>query len=939
MYSIIFQVNGHSNLTRTKSTSSEDLHLIPERDKTKSTDDLEDLEHLQSWRRTSKIRRSLQFPKQNKTTNSSRPSDLPENIGSVRKIREDLETGRRLSTALRGNNVDLEALDQILQSISSSSSIYSDKNGSGSDKYEEPERDGQISAKKQKRNSFVTVESIQEVRGRLRRTSSPTSDIYQDKKEEEIDDGIVTEEIDQKVKAAGSETEKMESRVKSYVYGMENGFHKKSVNGTGSLESRSKQYSNNYLNRNEDWYNRRKSYGFEQVHNQQEQTMSSKTKNKVESSTDSGICRSTEIVVVPTIKVNNKSSEYSSESDAEDKDHNPVRLDDLNESGELTVGSVKRYSSLFDRKDNNVFNGNSKKVNGISVYNRHHNFSDKNSGWQNKDLESTTITIPIGSKSSLFGNKNVESSSTYNKNGENVLYKNGDNPFYAKKERHTDTNRIGHWGNINEDKEIKRHSIAVDECKYVTKNTSNSKYRRTSLAINDKMYQDAFSQENAEDDSNSFNKRTKKVEFCKTEVHFAADSGKVNIVETDEKPPPTQNFRRRRRNSGLINTQGEDFNKIGLPVLHFGDTSFEKTLFGVPDSENGQNDDGCINGAQSKKETVSCTTVTVNSNLYHQELEEDQKENIENEVRKGILKNKPIKPKPYLLGEVEPLSNGTDSDSQENRWGVRLKPVNKDDGAIWRSTVTVRNTYYDSQNGSTDINATESGNHAPGNPSSVNQLSGNLSANNLSLNNLSGSNLSTTNLSISNLSGINTSGNNTSGNNLSGNNELENNPSANNLFGNGVLGNNLSSNNFSTNITSKNMHLSAINHPREIKESVSFHEIPCETNQPEFQKLLRTLRPASSRKSESFCELKRNSGNFNSIKIEPPLIDNRRACWSVADRIKQVEDLQWSENKGYSTKVNIGGGEATVVENGHDRNPTWPRREDSDKGKLFFIEY
>ncbi|XP_015121253.1 uncharacterized protein LOC107044029 [Diachasma alloeum] len=39
----------------------------------------------------------------------------------------------------------------------------------------------------------------------------------------------------------------------------------------------------------------------------------------------------------------------------------------------------------------------------------------------------------------------------------------------------------------------------------------------------------------------------KKVGFCKTEIHFAADSGKVNIVETDGKPPPTNKFRRRRK--------------------------------------------------------------------------------------------------------------------------------------------------------------------------------------------------------------------------------------------------------------------------------------------------------------------------------------------------------------------------------------------------------
>ena len=50
---------------------------------------------------------------------------------------------------------------------------------------------------------------------------------------------------------------------------------------------------------------------------------------------------------------------------------------------------------------------------------------------------------------------------------------------------------------------------------------------------------------------NGGSKPVKKVEFCKTEIHFAADSGKVNIVETDGKPPPTNKFRRRRRNSSV----------------------------------------------------------------------------------------------------------------------------------------------------------------------------------------------------------------------------------------------------------------------------------------------------------------------------------------------------------------------------------------------------
>ena len=59
----------------------------------------------------------------------------------------------------------------------------------------------------------------------------------------------------------------------------------------------------------------------------------------------------------------------------------------------------------------------------------------------------------------------------------------------------------------------------------------------------------------------------KRVGFCKTEIHFAADSGKVNIVETDGKPPPTNKFRRRRRNA----------NKTSLPISNIDDSSKYET--------------------------------------------------------------------------------------------------------------------------------------------------------------------------------------------------------------------------------------------------------------------------------------------------------------------------------------------------------------------------
>lgn len=39
----------------------------------------------------------------------------------------------------------------------------------------------------------------------------------------------------------------------------------------------------------------------------------------------------------------------------------------------------------------------------------------------------------------------------------------------------------------------------------------------------------------------------KKVEFCRTEVHFDATPGKINIVDMDDKPAPAQLYRPKKR--------------------------------------------------------------------------------------------------------------------------------------------------------------------------------------------------------------------------------------------------------------------------------------------------------------------------------------------------------------------------------------------------------
>ncbi|XP_046389874.1 uncharacterized protein LOC124158684 isoform X3 [Ischnura elegans] len=86
---------------------------------------------------------------------------------------------------------------------------------------------------------------------------------------------------------------------------------------------------------------------------------------------------------------------------------------------------------------------------------------------------------------------------------------------------------------------------------------------------------------------------SKKVEFSKTEVHFAAESGRFHIVETAGKPPPSNNFRRRRRSpTGTLNVDssaaGARAMLLGGPSaltngMRFGDSPYEKRLLAGTD--------------------------------------------------------------------------------------------------------------------------------------------------------------------------------------------------------------------------------------------------------------------------------------------------------------------------------------------------------------------
>uniref|UniRef100_A0A1Q3FR15 Uncharacterized protein n=1 Tax=Culex tarsalis TaxID=7177 RepID=A0A1Q3FR15_CULTA len=490
-----------SFLARGKSISIEDLST--ERDETNFDDDVEPTQ----WKRVSKIRRSLQFPRKTAPKPSTRPADLPENSVSVWKIRQELENGRRLNTAMRNNHIDFVALDNILKSVAESPVPQS-----------ESPRPSATSGKPPT-SSFLTAESLKEIRGKLRRLSNES--LYRDDMSPgDGDDGSVT-------------ITEVETRMGQLQTSSSSDSYK-----SNSLESNRKGSTDS---NSDDWHSRRKSYGFERMHHP------AGFMAKMDSSTDSGIGRSTDL-----------SSSWSSGGN------------------EGSAGPRGTIVTLGDQKE-----------------------------------KSTNAAMVI--KITNEAQESVKSS-----------YR---------------------------DEEIKRHSIAVDETSYVRDSLKTMFEKKTSVSVNG--FTHTFIDE--------LNKNKKKVEFCKTEVHFTADSGRVNIVETDEKPPPTNNFRRRRRSSGgAIGSSYLQAINSGVPVTHFGD--LEK---GVVEADLKENP------VYTAPPTVTTTVNNVRPEPAPRKAvpasDESDGHSADEISLRGILKNKPVKPKPYVLGE--------NLDSSESLWGVKLRPV------------------------------------------------------------------------------------------------------------------------------------------------------------------------------------------------------------------------------------------------------------------------
>lgn len=432
------------------------------------------------------------------------------------KIKQDIESienGRRLNAVMKNNHVDFVALDSIL------------KDAADNNNNKEPPKDD---AKPEP----ITAESLKEIRRRLRKLSNEF--LYKD------DMSSIDEVSGEDSSFKASPTQLKPSPEKN----------------TRSLELRKSKERDTT---SDDWLNRRKSYGFEKMHQPATETFGG-----IESSTDSGIGRSSDLT---------------------------------------------------------------------------------SQNWSPVDSQRTIITFgdkskPATTSISLFSNPQVKSPEHQEK------------PVQLRR-------------SFEKKDESKRHSIAVDESRFVDEHCQRASDRKISLVNLNGNYDDKYlSQEGILDVD--LRRHHKKVEFCKTEIHFAADSGRVNIVETDGKPPPTNNFRRRRRSSGgtvTSSTSSSFLETINseLPLLQNGDE--RKSDDESPQFENGLN------------HHVTTTIGSVFSSSINSNREDDTDDGqYEDSSLRGILKNKPAKPKPFYLG---------DNIDGNSLWGVRLKPVDNQHNT-WR---------------------------------------------------------------------------------------------------------------------------------------------------------------------------------------------------------------------------------------------------------------
>ncbi|XP_071446174.1 uncharacterized protein [Hetaerina americana] len=212
---------------------------------------------------------------------------------------------------------------------------------------------------------------------------------------------------------------------------------------------------------------------------------------------------------------------------------------------------------------------------------------------------------------------------------------------------------------------------------------------------------------------------SKKVEFSKTEVHFAAESGRFHIVETAGKPPPSNNFRRRRRSpTGTLNVDSGAVGGRGPSALsngmRFGDSPYEKRLLAgtegaemQPQREEGDEDaDGTAEGSNPDGDQLTANGETpfeygFTSSRVFEDLDAKEEKEVKNVLTKvqdleiistplnfrhvgledalekprGILRSNSAASNPFPWKTPQKNDDDSDDGMKPKFGGVRLRPV------------------------------------------------------------------------------------------------------------------------------------------------------------------------------------------------------------------------------------------------------------------------
>lgn len=572
------------------------------------------------WARSSVLRRSLQY---------TRPPDFPTGT-SVRRMREEIEA--------RG--VGVKGVASAPQQTPS------------------PQQPKEMTIDKVKRlvsdsiatqnHSFVTVKSLKEVRGRLRSKASPEDvvPVTDAVNGEDSGDVILSEDhVLRRAKDPAPLAPSPAPRVQSYMFGMDaKAQHSAAVDST----STNKTPLLNGL-RSEEWYRRRKSYGFELDLPQSEDVMSLK-ENKEDSRSDSGSTfRSS--VFLPVLKHLDGMSRmrpaslYDSQDSQDDNKEATMGFTFQRVGEEMTAKTTvvslvdSGRTTDMDRRRDVLRRRAEREITKQAA---------KQGAGPRRLTEPVSVSIPVVSDDSFTVRSDDHAEG---RGAEPTLLING---FH-----HSDGE-----SSATKTSDLKRHSIALVEGRNTEE--EDTKTDATQKMSHADHVSQAYLSDSTEDSSQS---RKKRVEFSKTEVHFAAEPGRFNLVSTDDKPPPTNIVRGRRRK--LLAEQR--FNKSGLPEVRFGDSPFEQKVLTV---EGGTHE----NTDEPKISTGAVITVTMEGKLSP-------------EVQ---LSNERIQP----FVPTKTLENN--GEGEKSRGIIRCmingeQDINSHCGVpMWRSTVTLKNNSFTS---------------------------------------------------------------------------------------------------------------------------------------------------------------------------------------------------------------------------------------------------